>query len=156
MTRATVGFDNSRVRLHHTKTKGDVALLHAQLDLAEKGFGILLPITEHEAFDLVAYRGRVFMRVQVKYRRAVRGRLEVRFATFWADRAGTHKAKIDKDGVDLYCIYCPETRRCYYVDPKAHRESITMRIEETRNGQKRGVHDANDFLEIPWPLSSAG
>ncbi len=144
------------VRLHHTKTKGDVALLHAQVDLAEKGFGLLLPLTEHEAFDLVAYRRNTFLRVQVKYRRAVRGRLEIRFATVWADRQGTHKAKVDKGAVDLYCVYCPDTRQCYYLDPRRYRESVTMRVTAARNGQQRGVRDAKDFLDVPWPLSSAG
>lgn len=144
------------MRLHHTKTKGDLALLHAQVDLAEKGFGILLPVTEHEAFDLVAYRGSDFARIQVKYRAAVRGRLELRFATSWADRHGTHKAKIDKSSVDLFCVYCPDTKRCYYIDPKRFREAVTLRVVAARNGQQRGIRDADDFLDVPWPLSSAG
>jgi hypothetical protein len=144
------------VRLHDTKTKGDVALLHAQVDLAEKGFGVLLPMTEHEPFDLVAYSGKTFVRIQVKYRRAVKGRLDVRFATCWADRHGTHKARIDKEGVDLFCIYCPDTRCCYYVDPKKFRESITLRVVAARNNQQRGIRDAEEFRNVPWPLSSAG
>ncbi len=58
------------MRLHDTKNKGDLGILHAQLDLAKKGFGILTPLTEHEAFDLVAYKDQRFYRVQVKYRAA--------------------------------------------------------------------------------------
>ena len=55
------------MRIHRTKTKGDLGVLHAQLDLAEKGFGVLAPLTEHEAFDLVAYRGNRFLRIAVIY-----------------------------------------------------------------------------------------
>ncbi|HDR4901174.1 hypothetical protein OCF11_05865 [Bacillus cereus] len=32
---------------HHTKTKGDLAVLKAQVDLYEKGYMILTPQTEH-------------------------------------------------------------------------------------------------------------
>ncbi|WP_180230119.1 hypothetical protein [Bacillus sp. AFS073361] len=32
---------------HHTKSKGDLGVLKAQVDLYEKGYMILLPHTEH-------------------------------------------------------------------------------------------------------------
>jgi len=40
--------------MHHTKEKGDLGVLKAQLDLFEQGFLILNPVTEHAPFDLVA------------------------------------------------------------------------------------------------------
>ena len=42
--------------VHHTKEKGDLGVLKAQLDLFEQGFLILNPVTEHAPFDLVAYK----------------------------------------------------------------------------------------------------
>ena len=56
------------MRIHHTKNKGDLGVLKAQLDLYEKGYLTLIPNTEHSAFDLVAYKDGTFKRVQVKYR----------------------------------------------------------------------------------------
>lgn len=44
------------MRVHRTKNKGDLGVLAAQLDLARRGFDLLLPLTEHQAFDLVAYK----------------------------------------------------------------------------------------------------
>ena len=77
--------------VHHTKDKGDLGVLKAQIDLFEQGFMILAPLTEHSPFDLVAYRDGVFRRVQVKYRAVDRhGVCQIRFATCWADRNGTH------------------------------------------------------------------
>jgi hypothetical protein len=143
------------VRQHHTKNKGDVGVLRAQADLAEKGFGVLLPLTEHEAFDLVAYKGGTFRRIQVKYRSAVDGAVEIRFRTSWADRNGTHTSPMNKGDVDLVCVYCPETSRCYYLDPRRFRGGVKLRVEPARNNQSKGVYPADDFLEIPWPLSSA-
>jgi hypothetical protein len=61
------------MRYHHTKNKGDLGLVQAMADLTAKGWAILVPLTEHEAFDLVAYRDGRFLRVQVKYRSAVKG-----------------------------------------------------------------------------------
>jgi hypothetical protein len=137
------------MRRHHTKNKGDLGLLHAQLDLAEKGYGVLVPLTEHEAFDLVAYRANRFYRIQVKYRAAVDGFISVPFRSSWADRHGVHTLRMDKSSVDLVCAYCPDTRRCYYIDPRRHGNSVTLRITPTRNGQSKGVLLAEHFTEIP-------
>ena len=41
---------------HHTKDKGDLGVLKAQIDLFEQGFTLFVPLTEHRPFDLVAYR----------------------------------------------------------------------------------------------------
>jgi hypothetical protein len=65
------------MRYHHTKNKGDLGLVQAMADLTAKGWAILVPLTEHEAFDLVAYRDGRFLRVQVKYRAAVNGVIEI-------------------------------------------------------------------------------
>ena len=144
------------MRFHHTKNKGDLGVLHAQVDLVEQGYGVLLPLTEHEAFDLVAYREGTFWRVQVKYRAAVGGVISLALESSWADRHGTHSAPLDKDRVDVVCIYCPDTRRCYYIEPRRHGTRVCLRIAPTRNGQSRGVSFAEDFTRFPGPLSSAG
>lgn len=62
---------------HHTKDKGDVGVAKAYCDLVEKGYIVLFPSTEHAPFDLVAYDGSKFIRIQVKYRSAVEGCLQV-------------------------------------------------------------------------------
>jgi len=137
------------MRLHHTKNKGDLGILHAQLDLAKKGFGILTPPTEHEAFDLVAYKDGRFLRIQVKYRAAVRGVIMAPFATCWADRHGVHRRPVDKQTLDLYGVYCPDTERCYYLDPREFGGTVNLRIAQPRNAQKKRLKWASDYLEIP-------
>ena len=57
---------------HHTKDKGDLGVLKAQIDLFEQG----------------------------------------------ADKNGTHTSPIDKNEVDIYCVYCPDTDECYYLRPE--------------------------------------
>jgi hypothetical protein len=138
------------MRQHHTKTKGDLGTLQAMADLASKGWGILVPITEHEAFDLVAYRADRFLRVQVKYRAAVNGAITFPLKTCWADRHGTHTRLIDREQVDLICIYCPDTKTCYYVDPKTvDGVSVCLRLEPPRNHQVKRILWARDCTGIP-------
>jgi hypothetical protein len=137
------------MRAHHTKTKGDLGVLAAELDLFEKGFLLLKPQTEHAPFDLVAYRDGRFYRVQVKYRAIVRGQIAFCLSTCWADKHGTHTVPIDKQSIDLVCIYCPDTRRCYYIDPFAVKKTVILRFEPPRNNQRKWITWANDCTEIP-------
>ena len=135
---------------HHTKDKGDLGVLKAQIDLFEQGFTVLLPLTEHSPFDLVAYRDGEFRRVQVKFRALDRhGKVDVKFSTCWTDRHGTHTSSIDKSEVDIYCIYCPDTDECYYLRPVDFGSNASLRVEMPKNGQAKGIHFAADFRRAP-------
>lgn len=134
---------------HHTKDKGDLAVAKAHADLAEQGYIVLFPTTEHAPFDVVAYRDGGFHRVQVKYRSAKNGAVVADFRSGWTDRHGVHKKEIDKAAVDLFCIYCPQTDECYYLRPSDYRQSATLRTSPSRNGQKIGVLVAADFRLVP-------
>jgi hypothetical protein len=100
---------------HHTKTKGDVGVLKVKLDLFEQGFLILNPETEHAPFDLAIYKDGIFKSVQVKYRSLnKRGALEVVFRNTHCDSRGTVFREVDKNHIDIYAVYCPDTDTCYY------------------------------------------
>ncbi len=114
--------------MHHTKDKGDIGVAKAYCDLVEKGFVVLFPATEHAAFDLVAYDGNRFLRIQIKYRRAVNGVIQVNLINWWADKNGSHGKLVDKSQVDVLCIYCPETTKCYYFQAEHINVSLTLRI----------------------------
>jgi len=95
------------MRYHHTKNKGDLGVLHAQLDLARRGYGVLLPLTEHETFDLVAYKDHRFLRVQVKYRAAVNGVIQIPLSSVWRTARGT----IWSRSIGPQSSYCASTAR---------------------------------------------
>jgi PD-(D/E)XK nuclease superfamily protein len=134
---------------HHTKDKGDLGVAKAHADLVEQGYVVLFPATEHAPFDLVAYRDGSFHRIQVKYRTATGGAIQVHFRSMWADRNGTHIKSTDKEAIDLVCIYCPDTDRCYYLRPRDYRRSVTLRVEPSRNNQHSGVRMASEFYHLP-------
>ena len=135
---------------HHTKDKGDLGVLKAQVDLFEQGFAIFTPQTEHCPFDLVAYKDGEFRRVQVKYRSVDRyGTCQVRFANSWSDRNGTHVRRIDKGEVDLYCIYCPDTDECYYIEPLKFGSNVSLRVRAPKNNQRKRVNFAAGYRRAP-------
>lgn len=129
---------------HHTKDKGDLAVLKVQLDLLEHGFILFTTSSEHSPIDLIAYKDSA-LRLQVKYRKTVRGCINVTFRSTWADRNGSHVKKVDKQHIDLYAVYCPDTDKCYYFDPRRFNKGVTLRVEATRSGQRKRVHDADNF-----------
>jgi hypothetical protein len=137
------------MRTHHTKTKGDLGVMAAAYDLTKKGFIVCCPMTEHAPYDLVADRGGALLRVQVKYRRLTNGFLEVCFRSIWADRHGVHVSPIDKEQVDVFCIFCPDNERCYYLDPKTFNGSVRLRVLPALNQGGKPINAADDFLDIP-------
>ena len=135
---------------HHTKEKGDLGVLKAQVDLFEKGYVVSIPLTEHAPFDLVIYKDGVFKSVQVKYRSTNKhGTLEVRFTSSWVDKSGTHTREVDKSKIDVYCVYCPDTDECYYFDPNKFGKTINLRVRPSKNRQKAGVRLASDYTRVP-------
>ena len=134
---------------HHTKDKGDLGVAKAYADLVVKGFDVLFPATEHAPFDLVAYADGAFHRVQVKYRSARGGAIHLNLRSTWSDRHGVHSTPIDKEAIDLVCIYCPETDECYYIRPTDHGASVNLRITPTKNGQQKRILPAASFRDLP-------
>ena len=152
---AMVGFaffdgSDSRLIKHHTKVKGDLGVLKAQVSLYEQGYLILQPVTEHAPFDLVAYKDGIFKRVQVKYKSLDKtGALTIHFRSCWADKNGTHMQAVDKSEVGLYCIYCPDTDECYFLDPGDFDKSVTLRVEAPKNNHMLNVNFTSDYLGVP-------
>ena len=134
---------------HHTKDKGDLAQAKVHADLIERGATVLLPLTEHAPFDVVAYMDGEFYRVQVKYRTMTAGGLAIHFRSVWADRHGVHSRRMPRDEVDVVAIYCPDTAECYYIDPQDFGESVKLRVVEPKNGQRANIILAAEFRAMP-------
>lgn len=134
---------------HHTKNKGDLGVAKAYCDLVEKGFLVLFPSTEHAPFDLVAYDGKRFIRIQVKYRRAVKGSVQIRLENWWADKNGLHSKSLERNQVDVFCVYCPDTNKCYYFKPENIKTYFSLRVDVPKNNQSKKIHFADDFTGVP-------
>jgi hypothetical protein len=135
---------------HHTKNKGDIGVLKVQVALAEQGYTILIPLSEHQSFDIVAYQNGAFKRIQVKFRSMKKnGIIEVPFKSSWSDRHGVHTKYVDKQDIDVYAVYCPETDECYFLNPSQFGDVVSLRVNAPKNNQVKGIHLASDFLRVP-------
>lgn len=132
---------------HHTKLKGDIGLTAVIKDLTRRGFYVSLPINESAPFDLIASAQQSY-RVQVKTRSSRKGTVEVQLKTSWADRNGTHFNHYAIDDFDVLAIYALNEDKCLYFKPEDN-QCITIRFEDSRNGQVSGINMWCDFQDFP-------
>lgn len=137
------------MKLHHTKNKGDIGVLKAQIDLYQKGYFVCIPLTEHGSFDLVIVKDKERKTVQVKSKSLKNGKLEISFRQSFSDKNGTHTKHWNKEEIDIVCVYCFETDKCYYFNPNSFEKSLSLRVEASRNNQQKNIHYADDFLNVP-------
>lgn len=75
--------------------------------------------------------------------------VEITFRSSYAYSGGLVNKAIDKNEIDIYAIYCPETDQCYYIDPSHFSQSVSLRVGIPRNNQSNGVHWAENFRKVP-------
>ena len=97
--------------MHHTKDKGDIALMKTTLDLTLKGYNIFLPISEHLPFDFIAYKDGKCFRMQAKFTAGG----QVKNTTYSGDKSVNH---YKDDDFDYYAAYLPEVDKCIYPSIK--------------------------------------
>ena len=74
----------------------------------------------------------------MKYRELnVRGILEVRFRSSYSTASGVTTKEVNKEEIDVYCVYCPQTDSCYYFNPKLFSKSISLRVDSPKNKQEK-------------------
>ena len=141
---------SSFMKLHHTKTLGDLGVLKAQLDLFQKGYWVSIPLTEHAPFDLVITKNGFSKTVQVKARSLnSRGSLEIPFRQSYSTSQGVQVRHWEKAEIDIVCVFCPQTDDCYYFDPNLYEKAITLRVKAPKNNQTQGINFVDDFREVP-------
>lgn len=135
---------------HHTKDKGDTGTANVIADLLLKKIQVCLPISEHLPFDLVGVKeDGTLIRVSVKYRSVKNGIITVPFYSSYSDSKGVHKKAVNKKLIDILAIYCPETKKVYYINPYEFDKTLTIRIEKTKNNQNKNIKLAENYLMVP-------
>lgn len=115
--------------------------------MTKRNFHIFLPISEHLPFDLVAYKDNVFYRIQVKYRKSKNDKISIAFKSVYSNSKGAHVSFYDKNDIDYFAIYCPNTDKCYYLEAKDQSKNITLRISSD-GCKNKNSHNADDFVNI--------
>ncbi|MBI5648925.1 MAG: hypothetical protein HZC40_00510 [Chloroflexi bacterium] len=133
---------------HHTKDKGDIGLGFVIADLFSHGIQVALPMSEHLPFDLIAIsEGDKLVRLSIKYRAAKDNRISLNLKSSWSDSHGLHTRPFVKHSFDAIAIYCPDTKKCYYIRNNEIdvTSAISLRLKKTQNNQIKRVRSASKF-----------
>lgn len=131
-----------------TKTKGDIGQVMVMGDLLKKGYKVALPLGEDWRYDLIVDKKNQLLRIQCKYVESIKGVIRVRCET----HDGRNYYKYQQADLDYIAVYDKITERCYYINCSflgdSGRGSLTLRLKEPKNKQKKKIFNALDFLEF--------
>jgi len=137
-----------------TIEKGTIGLTSAVADLVKRGFQVSIPVSEHSAFDLIITKGNSHKTVQVKYRQLdIDGSINLHLRTVYTNTKKTIRKEMNKDLIDIVCIYCPEIDECIYLNPNNINKTITIRTKPSakKHGQQNSKFNwINDFRQVPF------
>ena len=126
--------------------EGEAAVLHA---LIAHGLDVLIPFGEGQAYDLAVDLAGRFLRIQCKTAWAIGGCLA------WNTHATDHgRGALSYVGrADVFGVYFPGTGSVFLVPViDVGRSEGRLRLEPTRNNQRRRVRLAADYEIERWPL----
>lgn len=125
----------------NTHKVGDVSEAHVLAALTEVYEAVLLPFGNGQRYDLVLDTGEDLLKVQVKT-----GRLRNGTIRFNASSRSQLASRDYKEDVDLFAIWCPETRKVYVV-PIDHvtSDKPSLRVDPCKNGQMQGIRMASEY-----------
>lgn len=134
------------------KTKGDLAELKVAADLTDRGCRISIPFGEDCDYDLIAdYEGRLH-RVQVKYMQSDGRVVVIRCRSHSLTNGRVRATKLYTSAmIDWIAVYDATTERCFYCPSwelgSVGRNLLHLRLQPARNGQRIGVHEADDYTQ---------
>ncbi|MFA6711681.1 MAG: group I intron-associated PD-(D/E)XK endonuclease [Candidatus Caldatribacteriota bacterium] len=136
---------------HITKNKGDIGLGFVIADALSNNIQIALPLSEHLPFDCIFInkKGKM-LRISVKYRKIDKsGNIGVAFKSTWSNSNGCQIRQYDKKEFDATAIYCPTTKKCYYIKNSEvqNLNMFTLRIKKPKKIQKT-IRLAKNFAKI--------
>lgn len=130
-----------------TNRKGNVAELAIAKEAAELGLSVLMPLTEHERFDLALGVGGRLLRVQCKWARKVGDVVIANLARNRRAPDGFVRRNYASSEIDAFGIYCGELDECFLIpiDAIAGQWSVQLRLKPPRNGQRAALHFAEQY-----------
>jgi prevent-host-death family protein len=135
--------------------KGNVAELAIAAEAARLGLTVLMPMTEHERYDLVLGIAGRLLRVQCKGASLRDEVIRVRCdCSYHSPTRGYVRSTYGVDEVDAIAVYCGELRKCYFlpIADFAGKKMIHLRSGPARNNQRASLHWATDY-EFPGAVA---
>lgn len=132
----------------NTNEKGNRGLANVILDVINKEYFVFLPFTDTTHVDLIiADKKMKLYRVQVKYSGVNKKGVITASVSNVVDRK---RVLVDLSHVDLWAIFCPDTKEVYYVSTKelqGKTSAMLLRVNPSKN-KSLNTHHAKDYLNI--------
>lgn len=135
--------------------KGNVAELAIAAEAARLGLTVLMPMTEHERYDLVLGIAGRLLRVQCKWGSCDGETIQVRLTSaYHSPTRGYVTRTYTADEVDAVAVYCEATAMCYLLPIKrvAGLGLFTLRLAPARNNQRASLNFAAEY-EFPGAVA---
>lgn len=132
----------------NTKSIGDISEGFVIAELLKNGFNILLPFGDNCRYDLVVDTKKGLKKLQVKTGRIREGK--ILFNTRSVNR-DTNKSRHYNGQIDYFSVYVPEINQVYMMHVNdSPRQHATLRIDEPKNSQSKGIKLARDYKLCKW------
>jgi PD-(D/E)XK endonuclease len=151
----------------HPKAIGDRTTLAVMLVLQAAGIPFSIPFGENTRYDLLIEDGDSVARVQCKTGRLISGTIVFHLCSYYAHHPRPKPSRNYHGEVEYFAVFCPATSGVYLVpieDLHGLGRQGTLRVDATRNNQRRKVRPASRYqlgrvsLEVlrPGPRATAG
>ena len=138
-----------------TKKIGNRSEIEVMVALARKGYLVSYPLGENQRYDLIADRGGILSRVQVKTGRLRNGAILFNGYSSHSHRNGP-SCRSYANEIDYFGVFCPELGAVHLLPiGDAATKSGALRVHPARNGQTRRVRWADTYLvrDAPGPTT---
>jgi prevent-host-death family protein len=132
---------------HNPNHKGNVAELAIAKEAARLGLSVLMPLTEHECYDLALGVGGQLLRVQCKWARMDGNVVFINLTRSRRGPSGHIRSAYSSDEIDAVAAYCEELDECFLVPIELvdGHGSIQLRLKPARNSQRAALHFAEKY-----------
>lgn len=129
--------------MHSTHLKGLLGELEFTTHMLKLGYSVYKPINPNSSCDIVIEKNNRLQRVQVEYLSPKNGMLRIEL-----DRPKRRKNKYQIRGVDAMGVYDPIHNLFLLIALKhiKNKSEFWVRLEGTKNNQKKDVHLAQDYI----------
>lgn len=128
----------------NTKSQGDVAELKFAAYFASKGYFVSKPLTDNAPYDLIVDTGEQLLKVQVKSRTEVDGKIAVQLFTSMVN----YKYMYTEKDFDIIGVYHQDTGRMALVkwdDFKNCGQLFLLRMNAPKNNQTKNIRLFTDY-----------
>lgn len=95
----------------NTRKQGDHGMGDAIAYYTSLGWGVSIPLTDSQKYDLIVDDGAQLLRVQVKTTRRKRRYYEVTLQTSGGNKSRNSKKKLDRSAIDIVYVLAENNRR---------------------------------------------